>query len=84
VRNIHIAKKSDGLHKVSCSCGFAQFFTLGVDTDRVGEKHARDCGPSIIKRTLDGCEIIEIQKMARPGRPAGGLNSSYNDMGLSG
>jgi hypothetical protein len=79
MRNVLIKKKSEGLHKVSCDCGFVKFFDRGADADRIGEKHAQACSPSIITRMFDGVEETSPNSRAHPKRPNDGVNQSMND-----
>lgn len=71
---ILINKKSVGLNKASCSCGWAKFSTTGLEIDRLSNKHAKDHKQHRVVQAIDG-EVIEYSgRRAHPGRPSGGVN----------
>lgn len=75
---IVINKKSEGLNKASCSCGWFKFSTTGLEIDRLGESHKKEHDVARVVQSVEGKIVNYSGRRAHPGRPAGGVNHGTN------
>lgn len=65
------SKRKNGLNKVGCSCGYVQFFTLGVNSDHATWVHARENEPAEVTTMVEGVVQLKSVRRGMPGRPKG-------------
>jgi hypothetical protein len=77
---IVIKKKSLGLNKSSCSCGWYKFSTTGGESDALGRRHAQIHPEVRIAEYIDGNMVNYSGRRAVPNRKSGGIDHRDEDM----
>lgn len=76
---ITLKKKSIGLNKVSCDCGFYKFATTGGEADGIARRHAVIHEETTTVEFRNGVEVNLNPRTCLPGRWAGNGASIDND-----